>query len=153
MTAKTPSSRPKRTPLAKTPSSRPKRTPLAKQAKLKFDQKPGYMTRVVNEEFGRIEAFLTAGWKIREGGDLTNRKDGTDASQMGSAVRRVVNKGRDASAHTAVVMEIPIELYNEDYLEKQKDVDEIEKRINPQKYKIDGADFGEMSYDNRMYKQ
>jgi hypothetical protein len=99
-----------------------------------LDAKPreGYIRRFVNEEIGAVEAYEEAGYSLvyEKGADASEKRAGTE-SQMGSVVRRVVNKDPNASTKTAVLMEIPKELYDEDQREKSARLDEEEAAWNP----------------------
>ena len=124
--------------------SRPKRTPINRSKILDSKPRPGFVRRLVNEEPGRIQAFLDAGWTFCDKDQNTSDKRVQDGSSLDSADRRVVNRGRDARANTAVLMEVPEEFYKEDFAEKQKENDRIEEMLDPRKSKIAGADYGEM---------
>lgn len=124
--------------------NRPKRTPLNRQKVLAAEPRKGFVRRLVNENFGRVQAFLDAGWTLCHKNQNNSDNRVQDASSLDSADRRVVNRGRDASTNTGVLMEIPEEFYKEDYAEKQKENDRIEEMLDPTKTKMAGIDYGEM---------
>lgn len=98
--------------------NRPNRKPLHKRRPLVAAEKPGYFQKWVNEDPGRVNAFLEAGYSIEK------RPDGSD-------YREVVNSGKDARSHTAVLMSIPLEFYKEDQDAKQAALDEDMKSWDP----------------------
>lgn len=129
-------------------TKRPKRIPLHKQTALKMegDIPEGMVPYWVNEERGRVEAFLRAGWTPVPGNDeYTTDHRTQSASQLGSVIRKVVNKDSRAPSHTAILMMIPKELYDIDEAEKQKENDRIEQSYNPTNIKNStGMDYGTM---------
>jgi hypothetical protein len=86
---------------------------------------------MVIDKPGRIDAFLKAGWTIADG-DIETTHDGLAhiEGQMGSTVRRVVNRDPKADAKHAVLMEIPIEWYEADKAEQQRLIDERESAFD-----------------------
>lgn len=106
---------------------RPERTPLHKQQLFVSEQRDGYTRRYVNDLPGRIDAFKQAGWTI-VAGDIDTTHDGLAhiEGQLGSQIRRVVNRDPKAKSQHAVLMEIPTEWYNETKAEQQKMIDEQE---------------------------
>lgn len=123
---------------------RPKRVALHRQSVLSAEQRPGFIRRWVNEEAGRVERFMKAGWKPVGGEEAnTSGKLAQTESQLGSIVRKVVNKDRDANCRTAILMEIHEDLYNSDQLEKLKVPDRIEASYN----RAAGSDYG--SFENK----
>lgn len=116
--------------------NRPQRTPVARRKKLDAPKRAGFIRRFVNKVPGAIEAFQDAGYSLVHQADAhTGDKGVQDASQMGSVVEVVVNKGLEANARTAVLMEIPEEFYREDQAAKQKELDEFECTWNPDEIK------------------
>lgn len=97
------------------------RTPLHRQNVLTIPQRAGFIRRLVNDSPGRISQFLAAGWTIVVG-DTSETHDGhsTVESQMGSQVRRGINKSGRGTVREAVLMEIPEEYYHEDQAEKAR---------------------------------
>ena len=115
----------------------------------------GFVPRWVNEERGRVDSFLRAGYIFVPGNDDTitdNRAQ--SASNLGSSVvRKVVNKDPKAPSHTAVLMMIPKELYDVDQAEQQLENDRIEQSYNPENYKnATGMDYGTMKINKNNKK-
>ena len=123
---------------------RPARKPIHTRSILESSKRKGFVRRFVNEEAGRIQMFIEAGWTPVEGIEDASNSRAQDATQQSSIVRRVVNRGTDARSHTAILMEIPEDLYNEDQAEKQKKVNAIEASYDPKVQNQPGADYGEM---------
>jgi hypothetical protein len=129
------------------PKKRPVRVPIHKQKSLSFDTEPGYRYRLVNETLGRVEAFEKAGWDIVTGDEInTGDQKAGDASQLGSVVRTVVNRNYDAPCKTAVLMRIPEEYYNEDQVDKEVEVRQRYKDLDPNKQ--GGNSYGSMKIEN-----
>ena len=133
---------------------REKRIPIHEQNALTAEKKEGYVRRIVNEEAGRVDMFKKAGWEIVEG-HTQNISDHRmqNASQLGSEVRFVVNRDPMARSQTAVLMEIPEEHYNEDFLAQQDKIKQIEKTLDPKNQQQRGADYGTMSIDSGIDKK
>lgn len=134
-------------------SKRPVRVPIHKQAALAADAREGYKRYWVNETRGRVEQFLLAGWSVvTEEANLSDNRAQTE-SQLGSVVRKVVNKGPKADSQTAVLMEIPLELYNLDQMDQQKENDRVESQYNPTNVRnTTGMDYGSMTIDDKRKK-
>lgn len=130
---------------------RPKRVPLYKSRILDGKERPGFMRRWVNETPGRVEMFEAAGWTLVTGhGEDTSVKRAQSESQQTSVVRRVVNRAYDAESKTAVLMEIPEELYKEDQAEKQKRNDLFEESIKPSgKIRSGEVDYGNFNIERK----
>ena len=110
--------------------TREKRVPIGTGAALRFDERPGYYRRVVTDDNGRVERFSLAGYEpVRDPSvDQAADKAGK-ASYMGDIVRRPIGGGK-----YGVLMEIPIEWYNEDQEKKAQLIDAKEdqlQRSNP----------------------
>ena len=118
--------------------NRPKRIPLHRRRVLEAAANPGFKRRWVNEELGAIDAYRDAGWVPVVGDEDISDKRAQTESTVGSVVRRVVNKDPNASAKTAILMEIPEDLYAEDQAAKQKEVDRVEASYDPKKF--EGSD-------------
>lgn len=118
--------------------NRPARVPLHTRRALDALARPGFVRRFVNEDYGRVDAFIEAGWTL-----VTSDKNETsevrlqDGTAVGSVVRKVVNKGSNANSKTAVLMEIPEEFFREDAQAKQAKVDEIEAAYDPARFAKD----------------
>ena len=132
--------RPERTETAK----RPERVPMHRKGILTAKGRPGYVRRFVNEEIGRVDDFLAAGWSLVCGDeDTSTRSVQTESGKGSSVVRRVVNKNPNARYNTAVLMEISEDLYNEDQAAKMAELDTVEQALDPKKRRVGGADYGE----------
>lgn len=123
--------------------SKSPRKPVQTDDVLNVEQEDGYYKRIVNDKPGRIEKFLKAGYTIVN--ENVSNVDGTDPSQLGSVGRMVVNQGVSAGCRHGVVMKLPLELYHQDQLEKQKRNDAVEASYDPHKTKQPGSDYGHMS--------
>lgn len=116
--------------------NRPVRKPLHRRRLLDAPKRDGFVRRWVNEDIGAVEAYEEAGYSlVLETKADTGEKRAQDATQMGSVVRRVVNKDPNASVRHAVLMEIPKEYYDEDKAAIHKDLDEQEMSWNPEEIK------------------
>ena len=133
------------------PTNRPKRVPLSAQRQnlLKSEPRKGFVQRWVNTEDGRVESFKLAGWTPADGSADNNHRRAQDGSNVGSIAEKVVNRDPNAAYKTAVLMEIPEELYREDQLAKYKKIDDAEKAFDPAKQSQDGADYGEMKLSKK----
>jgi hypothetical protein len=113
---------------------RKERIPLAKQNLVTGSGliKEGYSGYWQNDEPGLLDAMLLAGWQFTSG-DANKSHDGLSSveSPWGNVVRRVVNKGADAASRYAYLMQIPTELYQEDFAEQQASIDEKERSFDP----------------------
>ncbi len=122
--------------------NRPTRTPLHKRKVLDAKPRQGYIRRWVNELHGAVSAFQEAGWSLVVGDEDQSENRVQDASQLDSVIRRVVNRDPNASAKTAVLMEIPEDLYKEDQADKAQRINEIEASYDPKKFQQHGSDYG-----------
>lgn len=113
--------------------TRPKRVPIHKRKILDAPQREGYVRRFVNDELGRIQMFLEAGWTFVCSENTVREKRAQDASNLGSAERVVVNRDPHARSNTAVLMEIKEEWYNESQAYMQDQVDRTEASYDPAK--------------------
>jgi len=116
---------------SKRAKKRPSRVPMHKQNILVAMNREGFKRLWVNEYIGRVESYELAGWNVVEDANLQTH-DGLSQveSQTGSVVRRVVNKDPNAPCKTAVLMEIPIELYEEDQAAEQAEIDETQRSFD-----------------------
>ena len=107
---------------------RPKRTKNASHQKgpLTSIARPGYRNYFANDVDGRIDEMMELGYTpvINPNADTSDSADGRE-SKYGNAVRKSVGGGVKA-----ILMEIPIEWYNEDYAEAQKTVDRSDAALN-----------------------
>lgn len=101
---------------------RKKRRPVSGRVqKLAFDDVPsGYVARWVNDKDRRVQDFLSAGWEF-----LTNDENTVtvEYDDMGTLVRRRVDKQLSGEPLYAYLMVIEEELYNEDQQRKQDNID------------------------------
>lgn len=95
--------------------NRPKRTPVGQRNILTTDQRPGYVRRWVNDVDGRLAMFEEAGYEAVRTPTQVGDPAAGNASQVGSVVRKPVGGGVDA-----VLMEIPVEYYDEDQAAKEQ---------------------------------
>jgi hypothetical protein len=109
---------------------RPARTRLRRQKLLVSKDRPGFVRRFVNETYGRVEMLEEDGWTVVEGQgeDISDSRIQVNKNRK-NVVRRIVNRGDRAKIHTAILMEIPEELYNEMQAEKMADIDASEASI------------------------
>lgn len=118
----------------------PKRVPLHQQSVFTAENRPGFKRMWVNEAPGLVESYNLAGWKAVLQQDMATHNGQIQfETQMDSVVRRVVNRDIRASWKTAVLMEIPLEIYEEDQRAEQKVIDDQEKSwtqksTNPNEY-------------------
>ena len=130
---------------------RPDRVPLHKQKTLTSEDRPGYTRRWVNDAIGRIDAFTKAGWTLVSGDtEKTHAGLAQVESQLGSDIKRVVNKDANADCRHAVLMEIPTEWYVTDKLEQQKLIDEKEAAFDQSGVHRQTGMYGSMSMKNEM---
>lgn len=103
---------------------RDKRIPIGSRNRLQFDTRPGFRRRFFNDVDDRIKQAEAGGYRVvtevAEGGDKSAGAD----SQLASPVVKAVGGGI-----SAVLMEIPEELYAEDQRKKQELVDKGEEDI------------------------
>lgn len=88
-----------------------------------FGKDPNFHYRWVNDKYGRIPAFLRAGWQIVEGNtDDTYSGAGHNKieGQRNGQLWRSVNSQIDATSKDAVLMKIPKELFEEDQKAKEQ---------------------------------
>lgn len=97
------------------------------ESKLAMPARPGYVGRWFNDEPGRIQRALAAGY------DHVKNPDGTPVS-------RTVDKGVDNRGLVAFYMEIPKEFYDEDFAAKQAALDETDKSIYRGKFNEEDGD-------------
>ena len=116
-----------------------KRIPVGTQSKLTADNRPGFKRRFVNDEDGRVDMFLRAGYEIVNDVDTIGQPRVGDASNTGSRPYKSVGGGMNA-----VLMEIPEEFYNEDQAAK-------ERRIADKSEGLLAGENGEKLDDNLTY--
>jgi len=134
--------------------SRPKRVPIHEQRdKLSTTQKPGFVRRWVNDVVGRLEKFDRAGWVPvdRNDVDVNHGEVAGSNTHLGSGVSKDVGRTRAGDGTQAVLMEIPIELYEEDQAAKQRIVDESDRAM---KKNIRDNDFyGDVTRETRVARK
>jgi len=119
-----------------------KRIPLHKRNTIKSEARPGFVRRIVNDTAGRVQAFIDAGYTVvTDGTEVGDHATGL-SSGTGTASTRQVGGGVQG-----VLMEIPVELYNEDQAEKQAQVDQTEHAILPEEQDMQGKMYGSVSID------
>lgn len=96
------------------PSRTNKRTPIGTRSVLRAEQREGYVRRFVNDEPGRIKMFEEAGYQIVTDGSAPSDRNVGDSLGTGSVVSKHVGGGT-----RAVLMEIPVEFYEEDMKAKE----------------------------------
>lgn len=120
-----------------------KRKPLQNDDILKYDERPGYYRRIVNDvkDGKRIKWFLDRGYSFvtEKNQEISDRGVNAD-SQMGAAVSRSVGGGVKA-----YLMEIPLEIYNEDQEGKLDKISESVRGLDPKN--IENIDYGNMKYE------
>lgn len=110
-------------------ANRPKRVPLHEQRdQLTTEKKDGFVRRWVNDIPGRVEKFLNAGYSVVQDANVKVGTDGVDTNNiaLGTGARKDVGRTRSSENTQAVLMEIPVELYEADQKAKQSKVDETD---------------------------
>jgi hypothetical protein len=98
------------------------RIPVGKrQYKLQAEHRQGKEPRWVNDRDGRLQKFLDGGYNFIDDPDATEGSDGISGKKC-----KVVDSG---SGMKAYLMEIDKDLYDEDQLDKQGEVDKTDKKI------------------------
>lgn len=118
---------------------RPVRQPVSQRVVLSAPQKEGFTRRWVNDVKGRVKMFQEGGWAISEEFGPTADDSRMAESSLGSVNTRYV--GNDV---TAVLMEIPDELYKEDQAAKAANIKAVEKDILTKKDHVEGQ-YGEIT--------
>lgn len=108
--------------------NRPERVPLHKQNVFIAEQREGFKRMWVNESIGTVPSYELAGWSLVIDHKMQTHDNLSQVeSQFDSVVRRVVNKDPNAPCRTAVLMEMPLEMYNADQAAEQAVINEQEK--------------------------
>lgn len=116
-------------PKAKT---RPKRVALNSKSYLEAESRPGYRRRWVLEVVGRVDDYVAAYWEFVRGSSADISHDRAQKEgQIGSVVRRVVNRDPNSSATHCVLMEVEEKYYNEDQVRKAEEISQKEKSLIP----------------------
>lgn len=124
--------------------NRPKRTSVRRRRLLEAKHRPGYVRRWVNEELGAIEDYMAAGWEPVAGEEDASDPRLQNNSNLGSVIRRVVNRDPNANAKYAVLMELPEDEFQARQAEQLREVDRIDEALDPRKRKQGGADYGSL---------
>lgn len=102
---------------------RPERTPVGRRDVLTTEQRPGYKRRIINDEPGRLQMFLDAGYSV-----VDNEKIGDDnagkSTALGSHASVSVGDGKNG-----YLVEIKDEWYQEDQAAKEAQIKEKEQGI------------------------
>lgn len=109
--------------IAKAPSGRVKRTPVGRRNVLTVSGKdPDYVYRFVNDEGGRVDDFLAAGYELveKDGVKIGDARVGNPSAE-GSVAQVHVGGGKKG-----FLMRIKKEWYEEDQAAKQSHVDATE---------------------------
>lgn len=109
-------------------SNRIKRKSLRNKGPLNFEQREGYVRRVVNLNGRNYEDALELGYKPVQK-SVKGKENVTDENVLGNSVVKTVNPHSDGQK--GILMEIPVELYEENKKAKAEDVDEIQSALDP----------------------
>lgn len=103
---------------------RSKRVPLGTpRSKLAVEGKdPNYAYRWVNDQGGRIQQAEQADYEFVGAGEVTVGSGVDRNSEVGDRVSQIVGTKEDGSPMRAYLMRIKREFYEEDQVEKQKEV-------------------------------
>lgn len=115
-----------------------KRTPLHLQNTLTSYDRPGFVRRWVNEFEDNVDRMVNAGWTPVVGSENNSSdKRLQKADQQGSVVRISINRNiPEALAHTAILMEMPAEWYNEDKAAKLEENQKRTRALDPNKVRM-----------------
>lgn len=105
---------------------RPKRVPLHEQRRdiLTAPKREGFVRRIVNDVGNRVEKFQKAGWQVVEDPNIFMGEGVNQNQTLGTGARKGVGTGV-----TAVLMEIPEEIYNEDQIAKRQSINAKEREL------------------------
>ena len=103
-----------------------KRIPIGRRDKLVFEERPGYVRRVVSDinKGQRVKMFQEAGWTIVQGHDVGGTEGAGSGTQVGSNVSQSVGGGI-----TGILMEIPERYYKEDQKAKHDRINASEEQL------------------------
>ena len=104
--------------------NRPNRKPIGHRDVLKAEQADGFKRRFVNDDPGRVQMFLDAGYRIVDQQTQMGTDDVGQASQVGSVAHKPVGAGKNA-----VLMEIRDDWYTEDQHAKEERIKKTEQGI------------------------
>lgn len=125
--------------LKKVRETRPKRVPIGKRNVLSAAPEEGYEQRFVNDVEDRIEVFEQAGWEVAPKTAVGDEMVGNESSVGGKTTKNV------GGGVTAVLMRKRKDWFDEDYAEKQREIDDQEKGLIRQTQK-DGH-YGKIKID------
>jgi len=129
----------------------PVRVPLHKQRSLVVADRPGYKRYIMNDTPGRREKFELAGWTAVEDHKANYcDADLNKGKHLGSELRLTVNSDIRAACNTAIVMEIPEELYQEDYKDQQAVINSKESAVNPANQSVNGSTYGALTKEENI---
>jgi hypothetical protein len=106
------------------PVRKNKRAPIGTRSILTAPEKRNFKRRFVNDEPGRIQAFLDAGYRIVDEETQMGDENVGQASQVGSVAHKPVGGGMNA-----VLMEIKDDWYQEDQDAKEAQLKEKEQGV------------------------
>lgn len=120
------------------------RVPLDTQTLFAIEERPGFRRALVPDKPGEIQRYERAGWKVVTNASANISDDhGRSTNQIDSVVRINLNTRSDAPWNTAILMEQPLEYWQEDEDRRHAAVRQREEAINPQKYKQQGFSGGD----------
>lgn len=97
------------------------------ESKLAYPPRPGYARRWFNDEPGRVQRAMEAGYAHVKGPD-------------GKRVSRSVGTAERGGGLTSFLMEIPQEFYDEDFAAKQQALDDIDRTIMRGQFDAESGD-------------
>jgi len=106
------------------PTRKNKRSPIGRRNVLTAEQKKGFVRRYVNDDPGRIQMFLEAGYKVVDEDAQMGEENAGQASQLGSVAQKPVGGGTNA-----VLMEIKQDWYQEDQAAKEAQLKDKEQGL------------------------
>jgi hypothetical protein len=113
----------------KTPTTRPKRTPLGQRNRLSFGkQDPNFVYRVINDQDERLQQAQEAGYEFVTGDEQLGDKRAAEGGKIDSRVSKPVGNNT-----RGFLMRIPKEFYDEDQDAKMGKVEDLEKALKPDK--------------------
>ncbi len=117
-------------------ANRPKRsektrTPLGARNKLTFSATPkGFVDRVINDDDGRLDAALAAGYEFVESDEKLGDERVAEGTTIGKRVAKPVGGGK-----TGYLMRIKQEWYDETQAANAAKVDKTEEAMRPDESK------------------
>ena len=115
-------------------TGRKKRVPFGTpEARLSAPKRDGFYRRWFNDTPGRVQRALDAGYALVRDETFEEDEDGKKP-----AVSRVVGTNEDGSPMHAILMELPMELWDQDQKVKQAPLDEFDDALR--RGNIRGAD-------------